>query len=145
MEYINLLPEYQTPFYAPVAIGKVIISGEDNDKAEAVMQERFKKLIAADMVEVKKESSNAWRTVFNVSLTSNAQNICDTRRTNDEFAYMPVCTMKPVRLISTEANSDSTVLCKFVIEQQNITIFGDHLGFKPLVEHEMSHLFVKKN
>lgn len=143
MEYINKLPEYQTAFFAPINIGKVVISAEGNKDADNEVYKRFQKLIDAGMVEVKKDSENVWRSAFNVTLTDKAKDICDPRRTCDEVAYLPVCTMKPTKLISALENTDTTLLCQFVIQQKNITVFGEYLDFDQDVEHQMSHEFVK--
>ena len=144
MEHIQQLPEYQTPFYAQLHIGNIIVSGKDAPNAEKVVKQKYKKLIDAGMVEVKKESGNVWRTAVNVALTSDGADVCDPRRTDGEHAYVPVCIMKPTKLVSAEQTSDTTLLCKFIIEQQNITLFGDFLGYAPNVEHTMSYTFVNK-
>ena len=143
MEHINNLPEYQTAFFAPINIGKVVITSDNNSKADDELHKKYQKLIDAGMVEVKKDSENVWRSAFNVVLTDKAKNMCDTRRSNDEIAYMPVCVMKPMKLISALENTDSTLLCQFVIAQKDITVFGEYLGFEPDVEHQMSYTFKK--
>lgn len=130
LERLRALPEYQTMFFAPFHIGRVVLTSENHVGADKYISEKYGKLIADGLLTVEKKDKNAWRTVLQVSLTEAGMALCDPRRTDEEHAFVAVCRVAPMAVDTLMPVGEDSVMCKYQIQQREVTPFGLFLGFE---------------
>ncbi|MEG2755840.1 MAG: hypothetical protein RR931_04450 [Mucinivorans sp.] len=129
-------PEYNSYFYAPMEIGRTVLSGDDHKKSNEFIKSHYGPLTSQGLVEVELRGKNSWRTVIFVSLSPKGEQMSDPRRADSTHCYVAVCRLKPVAVDSLVAKGDST-LCLYTIEQSELTPFGIHLGFKDKTQYHL--------
>lgn len=146
-EQLSASSEFSTPFYAPLHIGKQILTADNHDNPQSFIKDKYGLLIDAELLEVKIEKSNSWRTTIHIGLTEKGRAMSDTRRADDEHVYVEVCrlmissidTLKPI------SQDGKVVECGFRFQEDNITPFGQHLGFQQGRTHSTKRTLVRSS
>lgn len=127
---ISTMNQYQTMYFAPMHIGRQVLTGENHNAPQIFIDKTYGKLITEELVEVKTKERNAWRTVIHITLTEKGLSMTDPRRSDNEHAFVAVCKVVPVAIDTIIPLGQDSLTCHYVIQQQEITPFGETLGFE---------------
>lgn len=127
---VSSLAEYQTSFYAPMHVGRQVLTGENHKNSKGYIAKKYGSLVEQGLLEVEVKEDNAWRTVVELSVSEKGKGYLDPRRSDADHAYVAVCRVLPVQVDTLIVHSKDSVECKYVIQQSDITPFGEHLGFE---------------
>lgn len=141
IEKLQALPAYNCYYYAPLHIGKAVLTGENHQNPEKYIAEKYGKLIDKGLIEVSINGSNAWRTSITISLTDAGASMSDPRRSDKEHAFVAVCKVRPTVIDTIITHSKDSVECKYHVEQQDITEFGEFLGYQNGKSYAVKHIF----
>lgn len=136
--------EFQMPYYAPMRIGELVLTGDNHTNSRQYIRKHYGSLIDAGLVEVKNADRNTWRTVIDVQLTAKGKAMSDGRRMTDREAYVQVCRMVPVRIEEFRTVAEGNVIeCSYVFEEREITPFGMYKGFREGRSYKDKRTFVR--
>lgn len=144
LKQIAAQDEFQMPYYAPMRIGELVLTGDNHKNSGQYIRKHYGSLMDAGLVEVKNADRNSWRTVIDVQLTPKGRAMSDGRRTTDREAYVQVCRMVPVKIEEFRTVSEGNVIeCSYVFEEREITPFGTYKGFREGRSYKDKRTFVR--
>lgn len=123
---------FSSPFYAPMSIGRHILTESDHKNPSNYIKTNFGELIELGLLDAKVVEKNSWRTILDIKLTEQGAKFSDPRRSNHEQAYIMVCDICPTTInrVDTLGMANDTIIYHYTINQSNITPFGKKLGFE---------------
>jgi len=130
MEQIRNKSVYSSFFYAPLHIGRQVVTLDPGVTLSDFIKERYGTLQDAGLVEIEILKESSWRNVFCVKLTEKGMKLSDARRSDEEHVFVPVCRIQPVVIDTLIPLDGGDMECRYVIEQNEITPFGVFLGFE---------------
>ncbi len=141
---IASLPDFQKPYYAPMRIGEVVLTGANHQDTEAYIRTNYGILIGAELLTVREIERNSWRSVIDIQLTQRGLERSDPQRGNQKEAYVEVCRMVPIRVDSLRVLSQGQIIeCDYTFAEQEITPFGVFRGFEQGREYKDTRTFVR--
>ncbi len=144
LEQIAAQAEFRMPYYAPMRVGEVVLTGDNHKDSKGYIRKHYGPLIDAGLAEVAVADRNTWRTVIDVRLSEKARAMVDGGRSTEREAYVPVCRMAPVRIDEFRTLSEEGIVeCAFTFEERDITPFGLCKGFQQGREYKDKRTFVK--
>lgn len=140
IEKLRQLPEFQTPFYAPLHVGREVLTGDNHKNPDTFLAQRYGQLVDKGLIEAKIESKNSWRTVTQIALTDQGRRLEDPRRATDDRVYVQVCNFQIDSITQFELldPDGKTARCRFIFSETDITPLGEFLGFSPGRQHTMT-------
>lgn len=144
LEQIAAQAEFRMPYYAPMRIGEVVLTGDNHKDAQGYIRKHYGMLIDAGLAEVAVADRNTWRTVIDVQLSEKGRTMADGKRSSEREAYVPVCRMVPVRIDELRTLSEGEIVeCAYTFEERDITPFGVCKGFQPGRAYKDTRTFVR--
>lgn len=144
LEEIIRQDEFRMPYYAPMRIGELVLTGENHKDSKGYIRKHYGPLIDAGLVEVTAADHNTWRTVIDVQLSEKGRAMSDKRRSTDKEAYVQVCRMVPVRIDEFRTVSEGNVIeCTYSFEERDVTPFGAYKGFEAGRSYKDKRTFVR--
>lgn len=123
--------EFQSPYYAPMRIGELVLTGENHKKCQDYIRKHYGKLIDAGLVAVECSDRNTWRSVIDIQLTEKGKAMADSRRSTPKEVYVHVCRMVPVQIEEFRTLSEGNIIeCTYLFAEKEVTPFGDYSGFQ---------------
>lgn len=138
--YIQKAKEFTTPFFAPINIGTEILTSPENANPQRYIQDKYKSLIDAQLLQVEIAQKNSWRTVLNRSLTTKGKEMEDPRRAEEGVCYVMVCRLRPTQITRIDTMSVDSIIYNYEFEEFDITPFGKFLEFKNQRTHKAKAL-----
>lgn len=138
---LQSLSQYNCYYYAPMHIGRAVLTGENHDNPDKYIASKYGKLIDKGLIKVTVNGKNAWRTSIDISLTDAAKSMCDGRRSDAEHAFVAVCKVRPITVDTVIVHAKDSVECKYVIQQSDVTDFGEFLGYQNGKTYNVKHIF----
>lgn len=139
LEKLQSLPQYQSYYYAPIHIGRAVLTGEHHTNPEKYIASKYGKLIDKGLITVTVNEKNSWRTAIDISLTDVAKGMCDSRRSDDEHVFMAVCKVVPIAIDTVIQHTKDSVECHYVVQQSEVTDFGEFLGYQNGKTYSVKH------
>lgn len=138
------LPEFQKPYYAPMRVGELVLTGTNHKDTPGYIRTHYGLLIGAQLLTVQEIDRNSWRSVIDIQLTDKGLERSDPRRRSEKEAYVEVCRMVPVRIDTLRVLSpDQIIECDYTFQEQRITPFGVFRGFEQGREYQDTRIFIR--
>lgn len=137
LETLKKAPHFTASFFAPMEIGRQVLTEQDHQNPQAYIDSRYRSLLQAGLIKVETVQKNAWRTVINTSITENGKQYVDSRRSSGEHAYVMVCNLRPQEIlkIDTLGATGDTIIYSYRFVESDITPFGEFLGYQANKQH----------
>ena len=145
MRKIEDCQEFNVPFYAPFNTGAENLTGENYKNPENYIRTNYGKLIDAGLITATVEDGNSWRKSLIIKLTYKGEEFVERNRSGEESLCVRVCRAKPLAidsLIVIRENKEVEVW--YTIVEDNVTLFGEYLGFVEGKPHTDRRRFIKK-
>lgn len=144
LERLVALEEFQAPYYAPLRVGEMVLTGDNHTNSDKYIDKHYAPLIQAGLVQVDRSDRNSWRTVIDVQLTEQGRRLSDPRRKTARKEYVRVCKLVPSQIDSIEnVPEQNSATCAYTFVEQDITPFGKYLGFAQDRTHKDRRTFVR--
>ncbi len=148
---IGTEPEFEEYYYAPLHIGKEVLTADNFKDPKAFIAKKYGSLIEAGLVKAVEVGRNSWRVVLRVELTEKGEQMADMGRSGeyhkrtgrDDVYYVAVCNLVPEQVVNVELIGRDTARVEYTIVQRAITPFGKFLGFSEGVEYNHSREFTR--
>ncbi|MFI3294693.1 MAG: hypothetical protein R3Y19_01590 [Rikenellaceae bacterium] len=131
------MPEHRFMYYAPLHIGRCVLTGDDHLNSQAYIASHYGDLVDQGLLEVSQHEKNAWRTVINISLTEQGKGLLDANRSDEEHAFVAVCQLVPDSVLTIGELTIDTLICKYIATIQNVTPFGEFMNFETGKEYQL--------
>lgn len=144
LEQIASQEEFRKPYYAPMRIGELVLTGDNHKKSDQYIRKHYGKLIDAGLVTVECADRNSWRSVIDVQLTAKGKAMSDSRRNKPKEAYVQVCRMVPTQIEEFRTLSEGHIIeCTYVFAEKEVTPFGHYQGFQDGRTYKDKRTFVR--
>lgn len=151
LSQIGAQSEFGKPLYAPLHLGREILTGENHTNPDKYINAKYAVLLQAGLVGYNIKEKNSWRTLVELTLTEKANSMVDKARTDDfqaqsgenDIFYVAVCDLKPQSIIALDTIAADTIKMHYVIAEHGITPFGTFLGFEDNRTHNHNRTFAR--
>lgn len=144
LDKITAQEEFQNPYYAPMRVGEMVLTGNNYKNVDGYIQKHYGQLIQEGLLSVEQADRNSWRTVIDIQLTEKGLAMSDKRRGDQQKAYVAVCQMVPVKIDELRiVTEDKVIECSYTFEEQDITPFGKFLKFQEGRSYTDTRTFVR--
>lgn len=148
---IRAQEEFNTLFCAPIHIGNEVLTGENYKDPKGFVKQKYGKLVDKGLVTAQIGEKNSWRTLLNVMLTKEGEELLNTERTNahqqstkeDNIFFVGVCNLAPTKITKVDTLARDTIQVTYTITESDITPFGEFLGFTKGDTHTHKRKFTK--
>lgn len=143
--------EFAHPLYAPLHLGREVLTGANHTDPKGYMDGKFRTLLDAGLIKYEIKEKNSWRTLVELSLTDKASKLVDGDRTakfqreqgEDDMFYVAVCSLVPQTIVGVDTLCSDTMCIRYNIEERDITPFGAFLGFQDGRTHAHKRTFAR--
>lgn len=143
--------EFNTIFCAPIHIGNEVLTGENYTNPKRFVEQKYGKLVKAGLVTAQIGEKNSWRTLLNIILTEDGEELLNSERTEahrktskeKDIFFVGVCSLMPTKITRVDTLAQDTIQVTYTIIEHEITPFGEFLGFTDGDSHTHKRKFTK--